>query len=174
MLRLSDACIYSQCAGGLVPEAVLPDPTVCVRSVHKVRGWVCCYGMHSDALPAPSDRPIHVLREKELHWSHTQWVVVERISARLWMRDLFSGCASVRTYVAVMLSNVNLHSRSECQFALTLRHWNVHYTRTSMKGGAHIFWPCAPAACAMCMDHWCMAQREASYACVLLVLHAPI
>ena len=37
------------------------------------------------------------------------------------MRDLFSGCMYVRTYVAVTLRNVNLWSRSECQFALTLR-----------------------------------------------------
>ena len=133
MLRLSDACIYSQCAGGLVPEAVLPDPTVCVRSVHKVRGWVCCYGMHSDALPAPSDRPIHVLREKELHWSHTQWVVVKRISARLWMRDLFSGCASVRMWrsclamsICTHAQNVNLRSRSGTETFITQgRQWRA-------------------------------------------------
>ena len=48
--------------------------------------------------------------------------IAERISARLWMRDLFSQCTYVRTYVrtyvSVTLRNVNLRSRSECQFAL--------------------------------------------------------
>ena len=33
------------------------------------------------------------------------------------MRDLFSGCAYVRTYMLVTLRNVNLRSRSKCQFA---------------------------------------------------------
>ena len=36
------------------------------------------------------------------------------------MRDLFSGCVYVRTYVLVTLRNVNVRLRSECQFALTL------------------------------------------------------
>ena len=34
-------------------------------------------------------------------------------------------CAYVRTYVLVTLRNVNLQSRSECQFALTLRNSSV-------------------------------------------------
>ena len=48
------------------------------------------------------------------------------------MKDLFSGCAYIRTYVAVTLRDVNLRSRSECQFALTLRNW------ASLKHALHV------------------------------------
>ena len=49
------------------------------------------------------------------------------------MRDLFSQCMCIRTYMSVMLRNVNLRSPTECQFALTLGQdtGDVHYTRTS-------------------------------------------
>ena len=53
------------------------------------------------------------------------------------MRDLFSQCtcvrAYVRTYVSVTLRNLNLRSRSECQFALTSGQdiGYVHYTTKS-------------------------------------------
>ena len=41
------------------------------------------------------------------------------------MRDLFSGCMFVYTYVLVTLRNVNLRSHLECQFALMLRNSGV-------------------------------------------------
>ena len=49
------------------------------------------------------------------------------------MRDLFSQCMCIRTYMLVMLRNVNLRSPMECQFALTPRQdsGDVHYMTTS-------------------------------------------
>ena len=66
------------------------------------------------------------------------------------MRDLFSQCTCVRTYVrtyvrvghawecqfAVSLRNVNLRSRSECQFALTPRQ-DIGYVHYTTKPGRH-------------------------------------
>ena len=46
----------------------------------------------------------------KLGWSvnYSSWLIAERSSARLWMRDLFLQC----TYVSVTLRNVNLRSRA--------------------------------------------------------------
>ena len=56
------------------------------------------------------------------------------------MRDLFSQCTCVRTYVrtyvSVTLRNVNLRSRSECQFALTPRQ-DIGYVHYTTKPGRH-------------------------------------
>ena len=47
------------------------------------------------------------------------------------MRDLFSQCTCVRTYVLVTLRNINLRSHQECHFALTPGQDTRYYTTTS-------------------------------------------
>ena len=44
-------------------------------------------------------------------------LIAERISARLWMRDLFSLCTCVRAYMSVTLRNINL------QYCLGMSIW---------------------------------------------------
>ena len=60
-------------------------------------------------------------------------LIAERLSARLWIGDLFSGCVCVCTYVLVMVTNVNWRSCSKCHFVLTPGQdiGYVHYTTMS-------------------------------------------
>ena len=75
----------------------------------------------------------------KLHFSLSYMIdsyISERIS---WMRDLFSGCAYVRTYVrGGHARNVNLHSCSGIE-----HHWSMHYTRMlledGVEGGQHLW-----------------------------------
>ena len=101
--------------------------------------------------------------------NHQHLIIAERISARLWMRDLFSGCTYVRMYVSVTLRNVNLCSHSE------ETHWYVYYTRRLgwcflvMEDGVttHNFWHLlnAPRMCNAHRHTGAWRSARPSYTC---------
>ena len=79
-------------------------------------------------------------------------LITECISARLWMRDLFSQCMCICMYVSVTLRNVNLHSFAPRGHVHTqeLMH-QVHWRWRSRTG---------PRALVLCPDYLSPSGRE--------------